>query len=139
MRSVQHYIRNLSVLDIDTISIKGLKNRTYYDALEGKTFIQEGDILIHEEVDRVYSNPSEMITLIDEDAKINLQQEGTNSLVVWNPWLEKSKQMADMTEDGYRTMVCLETSNAREDARVLQPGESHVLRAAFHKDDHASD
>ena len=118
-----------SVSDIDNISIKGLENRAYYDALEGETFIQDGDIVIQEEVDRVYINPSEMITLLDGDVKINLQQEGSNSLVVWNPWIEKSKQMADMTEDGYRTMVCLETSNAREDSRVLKPNESHVLKA----------
>ncbi len=119
----------LSVSDIDNISIKGLENRTYYDALEGKNFIQDGDIFIQEEVDRVYVTPSEMITLLDGDTKVNLQQEGSNSLVVWNPWIEKSKQMADMTEDGYRTMVCLETSNAQEDSRVLKPNESHVLRA----------
>ncbi len=118
-----------SVSDIDTVSIQGLDNRSYYDALKGETFIQDGDIVIQEEVDRVYINPSEMITLLDGDTKINLQQEGSNSLVVWNPWTEKSKQMADMTEDGYRTMVCLETSNAREDSRVLKPNESHVLRA----------
>ena len=118
-----------SVSDIDNISINGLDNRAYYDTLEEKTFTQDGDILIQEEVDRVYSNPSETITLLDGDTKVKLQQEGSNSLVVWNPWLEKSKQMSDMTEDGYRTMVCLETSNAREDARVLQPNESHVLRA----------
>ena len=124
----------LTVSDIDNISIKGLENRAYYDALEGETFIQDGDIFIQEEVDRVYVDPSESITLLDGDMKINLQQEGSNSLVVWNPWIEKSKQMADMTEDGYRTMVCLETSNAREDARVLQPGESHVLSAVFKKD-----
>ena len=120
-----------SVADIDNISIKGLENRAYYDALEGETFIQDGDIIIQEEVDRVYVNPSKMITLFDGDVKVNLQQEGSNSLVVWNPWIEKSKQMADMTEDGYRTMVCLETSNAREDARVLKPNELHVLRAIY--------
>jgi len=120
-----------SVSDIDNVSIKGLENRAYYDALEGESFIQDGDIVIQEEVDRVYSHPSETITLLDENAKINLQQEGSNSLVVWNPWIEKSKQMSDMTEDGYRTMVCLETSNAREDARVLQANELHVLKAKF--------
>ena len=118
-----------SVSDIDNVSIKGLDNRSYYDALKGETLIQDSDIIIEDEVDRVYSNPAETVTLIDGNAKINLQQEGSNSLVVWNPWTEKSKQMADMTENGYRTMVCLETSNAREDARVLQPNELHVLKA----------
>jgi len=120
-----------SISDIDNISIKGLENRAYYDALEGETFIQDGDIIIQEEVDRVYSHPSKTVTLLDRNVKINLQQEGSNSLVVWNPWIGKSKQMADMTEDGYRTMMCLETSNAGEDSRVLKPNESHVLSAVI--------
>jgi len=118
-----------SVSDIGTVFIKGLDGRDYYDALDEKNYIQEGDILIQEEVDRVYFHPSESITLFDGDTEIKLQQEGSNSLVVWNPWIEKSKQMSDMTEDGYRSMVCLETSNAREDSKVLKPNESHVLKA----------
>ena len=121
----------LKVSNIDTISIHGLDNREYYDALEGENAIQKGDVFIREEVDRVYMNPSKMITLLDGDISVNLQQEGSNSLVAWNPWVEKSKQMNDMSEDGYRTMVCLETSNAREDARVLKPNELHVLKAVF--------
>ena len=67
-----------SVSDIDNISITGLDNRAYYDALEEKNSIQNGDILIQEEVDRVYANPSETITLLDGDVKVNLQQEGSN-------------------------------------------------------------
>lgn len=118
-----------SVSDIGAISIKGLEGRTYYDALEEKNHIQKGEILIQEETDRVYSHPSETITLLDGDAKVELQQEGSDSLVVWNPWIEKSKQMSDMSENGYRSMVCLETSNAREDSKVLKPNESHVLKA----------
>jgi len=120
-----------SVSDIGNISIQGLDGRTYYDALEEKSHTQKGDILIEEEVDRVYSYPGDRITLLDGDAKVKLRQEGSNSLVVWNPWIEKSKRMTDMTENGYRTMVCLETSNAREDSRVLKPNESHVLKATM--------
>ncbi len=123
-----------SVSDIDNVSIQGLENRTYYDSLKERTFMQKGDILIQEELDRVYVNPSETITLLDGDTKVTLCHEGSNSLVVWNPWIEKSKKMSDMTEDGYRTMVCLEASNAREDSRVLQANESHVLRAIFKKE-----
>jgi len=37
--------------------------------------------------------------------------------------------MQDMTEDGYRTMICLESANAREDRRLLYPGEMHILKA----------
>ncbi len=118
-----------SVSDIETVFIKGLDGRDYYDALDEKNYIQRGDVLIQEEVDRVYFYPSETIDLFDGDRKVKLQQEGSDSLVVWNPWIEKSKQMNDMTEDGYRSMVCLETSNARDDSKVLNPNESHVLKA----------
>jgi len=117
------------VSDINTIRIKGLDASRYYDALDDSIYKQNGDIFIHEEVDRVYSDPSDTITLYDGESKVKLQQEGSHSLVVWNPWIEKSSQMADMSAEGYRSMVCLETANAREDARVLKPNESHVLKA----------
>jgi len=120
-----------SVSDIHTIRIKGLDASRYYDALDDTSYQQKGDILIQEEVDRVYVDPSDRITLLDGESKVYLQQEGSNSLVVWNPWIEKSKQMVDMSTEGYRSMVCLETANAREDRRVLKPNESHVLKAVI--------
>jgi len=120
-----------SVSDINTIRIKGLEESRYYDALDNTSYQQKGDILIQEEVDRVYSDPSDTITLIDGESKVYLQQEGSNSLVVWNPWIEKSSHMADMSAEGYRSMVCLETANAREDARVVKPNETHVLKAVI--------
>jgi len=121
-----------SVSDINTVSIKGLAESRYYDALDDTHYKQKGDILIQGEVDRVYSDPSDTITLHDDaESKVCLQQEGSNSLVVWNPWIEKSSHMADMSAEGYRSMVCLETANAREDARVLKPNETHILKAVI--------
>ncbi len=117
------------VSDINTIRIKGLDASRYYNALDNTSYKQKGDILIQEEVDRVYSDPSDTITLLDGESKVKLQQEGSNSLVVWNPWIEKSAQMGDMSAEGYRSMVCLETANAREDSRVLKPNETHILQA----------
>ncbi len=120
-----------SVSDINTIRIKGLDESRYYDALDNSSYKQKGDIFIQEEVDRVYSDPSDTIALLDGDSMVHLQQEGSNSLVVWNPWIEKSGQMADMSADGYRSMVCLETANARDDARILNPHDTHVLKAVI--------
>lgn len=120
-----------SVADINTVSIKGLENCLYFDALKAATFMQQKDVQIQEEVDRVYSDPSKIISLIQNDTSVQLQQEGSNSLVVWNPWIEKSKEMIDMPDDGYKSMICLETSNARDDARVLNANESHVLKATI--------
>ena len=32
-----------------------------------------------------------------------------------------------MKDDGYKTMLCIETANAPGDARMLAPGEEHTL------------
>ena len=52
---------------------------------------------------------------------------GSRSTVVWNPWSEVAGKMGDLGEDGYRNMLCVESSNAAEDAVVIEPGKSHQL------------
>jgi len=47
------------------------------------------------------------------------------------PWKDKSMQMADMQNDVYKTMLCIETVNALEDARKLAPDEEHTLKATL--------
>lgn len=120
-----------NVSNIDHVSITGLDNTFYYNNLDGNTYTQQGDIFIQEEVDRIYSNPSKNVSLSDDTKKVSIQQEGSHSMVIWNPWIEKSNQMADMPDDGYKTMVCVETSNAKEDSRVIYPNETHILKAIF--------
>jgi D-hexose-6-phosphate mutarotase len=90
--------------------------------------VQEGSVVINEEVDRVYFEIPKNIFLYDKNRIIKIQQEGSNSMVVWNPWSEKSSQMTDMISNSYETMVCLETANALEDSRVIQPNETHLLK-----------
>ncbi|RLA61567.1 MAG: D-hexose-6-phosphate mutarotase [Epsilonproteobacteria bacterium] len=120
-----------AVDDIDTVSVKGLGNCLYFDALKAETFMQYKDVQIQEEVDRVYSYPSKTISLLQNDTSVQIQQEGSNSLVVWNPWIEKSQGMIDMPDDGYKRMVCLETANTRDDARIVKANESHVLKVTI--------
>jgi D-hexose-6-phosphate mutarotase len=116
-----------TVSDIEKTSVSGLEGCQYYDALKIQYAEQNTALEIHEEVDRVYVSPKNIITLNDSKSQIVLSQSGSNSLVLWNPWKEKSKKMQDMTEDGYQTMLCLETANAREDIRLLHAGETHTL------------
>lgn len=117
-----------NISNIKNIHIEGLENRRYYDSLAQKELVQEGSVVINEEVDRVYFEIPKNIFLYDKNRIIKIQQEGSNSMVVWNPWSEKSSQMTDMTPNSYETMVCLETANALEDSRVIQPNETHILK-----------
>ena len=99
----------------------------FIDSLTNERALQKGSLTIVKEVDRVYFDASSAIMLYDGSKSIELKQKGSNSLVVWNPWMEKAKQMEDMPDDGYRTMLCLETGNVGKDARILEANESHII------------
>jgi D-hexose-6-phosphate mutarotase len=49
--------------------------------------------------------------------------------VVWNPWANNG--LADMSNDGWRQMLCIESANVAEDALKLQPREAHVMETTL--------
>lgn len=120
-----------AVSHISSVSIQGLDGMKYWDSLTDETKTQRGDIVINEEIDRVYQKTGNSLILHDADRTIQIEQEGSSSAVVWNPWIDKSKRMADMQDDAYGTMLCIETANALKDARRLMPGEEHTLKAVL--------
>ena len=54
---------------------------------------------------------------------------GSRTTVVWNPWIDKARQLADFGDDEYRGMICVETATAFENAVTLGAGASHVMSA----------
>ncbi|HQR74147.1 MAG TPA: D-hexose-6-phosphate mutarotase [Sulfurovum sp.] len=119
------------VSNIDNVSLYGFKDKVYYETLNNTKEIQKSELIIDKEIDRVYMNPEKTIILQDDTRKTTIEQTGSNSTIVWNPWTEKSKQLADMNDEGYKTFVCIETANALEDVRVLQPLQVHRLQAVY--------
>jgi glucose-6-phosphate 1-epimerase len=60
--------------------------------------------------------------------RITVAKQNSSTTIVWNPWAELSAKMADMTPDGWETMICIESANAGGDAITLAPGATHTLR-----------
>ncbi len=119
----------LSISDIEKISIDGLEDTHYIDTLTETEELQEGAISITEETDRIYVNSSETVSIYDPEwnRTIFIDKTGSQSTVVWNPWIEKSNSMADLDDDEYREFICIEAANAREDVYDIEPGASHTL------------
>lgn len=120
--------------DIATIRITGLEGCEYLDKVEGfKRKIQADSVTIASEVDRVYLDTTADCVIEDGGLKrcIRVAKSGSHSTVVWNPWIEKSIQMGDMGENGYRGMVCVESANAADNLVSVAPGETHRLRVAY--------
>jgi D-hexose-6-phosphate mutarotase len=52
--------------------------------------------------------------------------------VVWNPWQEKAAAMGDMGEQGYLSMLCVESANAMHNAVTIPAGQQHSLWVSYH-------
>jgi len=118
-----------SVSHISEAIIKGLDKKPYLDALTWQKEIQEDDIHFKEEVDRVYQEVDTNIVLIDKNRELHVKNTNSTSTVIWNPWIEKTLRMTYMKEDAYKYFVCIESANAFDDARVIEPNKSHTLSA----------
>ena len=113
--------------DIARVRVEGLEGKEYIDKVGEETHRQQqGALNIDREVDRIYLDCPEDLVIVDEVLKrrIRIARQGSNSAVVWNPWAEKGAAFGDMGKDGYRNMLCVETTNAAKDTITLQAGES---------------
>jgi len=120
-----------NISNISDVSIKGLEKKPYLDALSMKKEIQDNSITFSKEIDRVYQEVDKEIVLNDKTKRVSIQNFGSSSCVVWNPWIDKCSRMSAMKADAYKEFVCIETSNAFDDFVVLKPQKSHTLKATF--------
>jgi len=116
------------VSDISNIVLSGLDTKPCFDTLTKKNTLQNGDITVSEEFDKVFQEVDTILTLQDKDKIITIQNEGSSSVVVWNPWVEKCKRMNAMQDDDYREFICIESANAFEDFVVVKPNETQILK-----------
>jgi glucose-6-phosphate 1-epimerase len=120
-----------AVSSIADARVEGLEGCPWFDALTGTRHTQQGPVRFTEETDRVYQEVAGPLKLVDAERTVTLTGEGSASAVVWNPWIDKCARMSGMNPDSYQTMLCIESANAMEDGRTLQPGASHTLKAVI--------
>lgn len=105
----------------------------YIDSLQDAKMCQGGSTLIlTDTIDRVYTAPEAQIQVQDPvlNRTLVVENSGHNSAVLWNPWAQGAQSMADMPDDGYQTMLCVESTvhaPCLSAGKTLQPGESHQL------------
>ncbi len=120
-----------NISNISDVFVSGLENKLYFDSLKQKSFMQDGNISFHKEVDRVYQDVNNPILLIDVDRTYTITNYGSSSFVVWNPWLEKSTKMSGMKSNSYESMLCIESANALDDFKTIEPNRVHGLKTTI--------
>ena len=123
-----------AVENIKKVYVEGLAGKSYFDKVTGEEHIQQGHITVSGELDRIYRKVDYPVTLHGQTRTLYINAKGCSSTVVWNPWIEKCIAMADMDDDAYKTMLCIEAANAPGDARTLAPGEEHTLISVISSD-----
>jgi glucose-6-phosphate 1-epimerase len=115
---------------IERVRVGGLDRMSYLDKTDGdREKVQNGDIVIGAETDRVFLNTIDTVDISDAvlGRRISISKEGSRTTVVWNPWIEKAQTLADVDEDWMR-FVCIEPSNVSAFGIDLGPGQLHKMR-----------
>lgn len=123
----------LHVENSKNCSVNGLA-ASYKDSLDNGTRKNNDQILIiNDVVDSIYDANEQQIVVTESGShrKITVDNEGNDSVVVWNPWIEKAKAFADMPDDGYKTMLCIESAITAEQGIVVKAGQTHLLKTVI--------
>lgn len=123
----------LAVSDVKQVTIEGLAGTSYLNTVGTLRTETEGPapIRITAETDRIYLDTQ--ATCIAHDPgwqrRLVVEKTGSNTSVVWNPWIAKAKAMPDFGDDEWPSMLCIETCNVRQNALTIAPGQSQALGA----------
>jgi glucose-6-phosphate 1-epimerase len=112
---------------IAALSVEGLSGTSYSDSLDGGAEKpQDGPVAFDREVDRIYLGaPDAGIVArnaVAAGGSVEVRKAGFRDAVVWNPWADKARAMADFGDDEYRGMLCIEPAVAKSGAVTLGPG-----------------
>lgn len=119
-----------AVGDATNVRIAGLDGVRYLDKVDaGREQLQHGDIVFSAETDRVYLDTTAAIDIHAPALRrrIHVGKESSRSTVVWNPWIDKARALADLQDEDWTRMVCVETCNVQPSAIELAPGQRHTM------------
>ena len=124
MKNVQVALHTyFNVADINHTQIANLSTECF-NSLSQSQEIVPSPRAIRENVDCIYTAPQQPTEVHDigNHRIITVEHLNAGNVVLWNPW---HKTTSNMTENGYQTMVCVETARIDE---YLQTGETVAVR-----------
>jgi len=125
----------LLVGDVAQAWIDGLGGCIYIDKTDGmkRKTLASGPLRLDGTTDRVFLDTRATCSVADPvlGRRIVVEKTGSATTVVWNPWHEKAGSMADLGEDQWHSMLCVEAANAAENAVQLASGQRHAMRVVI--------
>ena len=115
----------LRVDDIAQARLEGLQGANRWDAVRDDRHVDLAPALrFGTEFDSVYAAPARPLHLVQPSGALEIAQSAScTETVVWNPGPELSAQLADLPDEGWRNMLCVEAARIDEQV-MLAPGGS---------------
>ncbi len=99
------------VRDIAGIRVEGLAGLRYFDALKGEDAQERAaELVIAQETNRVYFDASGPRRLLEAHRALEIRAENLPDVIVWNPWEKTAAAIADLPDQDYRHMICVEAA-----------------------------
>jgi glucose-6-phosphate 1-epimerase len=112
--------------NIDAVHVTGLEHLDYIE-FELKKKGNKTPITIHQETDRIYLNAPCQQWIHTPQGTIEVTRQGSQSVVLWNPWIKKSHLLSNFGDHDYQKMLCLEACNIMSDRILLKPESQCML------------
>lgn len=118
----------LGFSDLRQCELQGLEQTVFLDTLTAKKASENQPITFNQSFDRIYDSPSDL-EIYDPawGRKIWLKKSGSKSTIVWTPWDQFIKDFSDIPDQEVYRFAGIEFGNVRDNALLLQPGQSHRL------------
>jgi glucose-6-phosphate 1-epimerase len=125
----------LAVRDARRLVVTGLEGTGYRDKVAGGALAPGAaePVRMTGQTDRVYLG-TRATTVVEDPAgarSVVVGKDGSDSTVLWNPWSDVAATMADLADDEWTGMVCVETANVGDSAVTLGPGDRHTMTATL--------
>jgi glucose-6-phosphate 1-epimerase len=120
--------------EVHGVRVAGLDGAVFLDNTDSnREKTQQGDIVPSKATDNAYLNTETTLELIDPtlQRRIRIEKQHSGTTIVWNPWEQGAKALADLGDDEWKTMVCVEASNILGSAVELAPAQQHTMTAAI--------
>lgn len=123
-----------SVGDVTKASVRGLDGVRFLDNRDGnKEKVQQGDLVLTTQMDNAYLDAVGSVEIVDASLgrRLVTGKSGSVSTIVWNPWSDGAAKLADLGDEEWRGMLCVEGGNVLGQAVTVEGGGMHRMRISL--------
>jgi glucose-6-phosphate 1-epimerase len=118
--------------DVGQVEVRGLEGVSFLDNMDGnRQKVQAGVLRLVGPTDNAYIDTRSGVAFSDAalGRMVRTGKENSSTTIVWNPWRQGAAKLADLGDEEWRQMICVEASNILGSAISLDPGKGHTMHA----------